>query len=305
MRLWLAHTSEVPIREQLFAQVVLAILSAELAPGQRLPSTRELARRMRVHANTVSSAYRELERGGWVEFRRGSGVYVRRSSETRAVPPMAALDQMISGLFHQAREKGISREEVRGRLRHWLAAQAPDHFLLVEPDEELRQIIAAEIGQAIPFPVRTGGWEVCRDTEALAGAVLLAMPSKYERVRTLLPPGTECSVLRVRSVPASLAGWLPAPADALVVVASRWPEFLRWARTLLLAAGFHRDALEFRDARKPRWNAGLMAATAVVADTLTARAVPASCRTISFPLLAEATLQKLRDMHRFLTNPLV
>src|SRR5690349_18313800 len=61
MRLWLARGSEIPIREQVVTQVVLGILSDELPPGARLPSTRELARRFRVHANTVSAAYRELE----------------------------------------------------------------------------------------------------------------------------------------------------------------------------------------------------------------------------------------------------
>src|SRR5512133_1430813 len=71
MRLWLARGSEVPIREQVVTQVVLGILSDDLPPGVRLPSTREIARRFRVHANTVSAAYRELERDGWIESRRG------------------------------------------------------------------------------------------------------------------------------------------------------------------------------------------------------------------------------------------
>ena len=37
MRLWLNHTGEVSLREQLITQVVLAILCKELLPGQRLP----------------------------------------------------------------------------------------------------------------------------------------------------------------------------------------------------------------------------------------------------------------------------
>ena len=45
MRLWLNHTGEVSLRDQLATQVTLAILCRELVPGERLPSTRELARR--------------------------------------------------------------------------------------------------------------------------------------------------------------------------------------------------------------------------------------------------------------------
>ena len=62
MRLWLSRTADVSLREQLSTQVVLGILSKELGAGERLPSTRELARRFGIHANTASAAYRELER---------------------------------------------------------------------------------------------------------------------------------------------------------------------------------------------------------------------------------------------------
>ena len=65
MRLWLSKSSEVPLREQLVAQIMLGIVSGDLKAGQKLPSTRELGRRFRVHANTVSAAYRDLHRRGW------------------------------------------------------------------------------------------------------------------------------------------------------------------------------------------------------------------------------------------------
>lgn len=54
MRLWLNRIGEVSLREQLITQVVLGILCKELRPGERLPSTRELARRFGIHANTAS-----------------------------------------------------------------------------------------------------------------------------------------------------------------------------------------------------------------------------------------------------------
>ena len=83
MRLWFSAHSEIPLYRQLVTQVQLAVLSGELRPGDRLPSTRELARRFAIHPNTVSAGYRELEHEGWTELRQGSGVYVcdRRSPE--------------------------------------------------------------------------------------------------------------------------------------------------------------------------------------------------------------------------------
>jgi DNA-binding transcriptional regulator YhcF (GntR family) len=56
MQLWFARGSEVTIREQLVTQVVLGILSDDLVPGQRLPSTRELARRFRLRRMKSRSA---------------------------------------------------------------------------------------------------------------------------------------------------------------------------------------------------------------------------------------------------------
>jgi DNA-binding transcriptional regulator YhcF (GntR family) len=56
LRLWVSRNSTVSIREQLSAQLVLGILSGRLAPGERLPSVRALARRLRIHPNTVSAA---------------------------------------------------------------------------------------------------------------------------------------------------------------------------------------------------------------------------------------------------------
>ncbi len=301
MRLWLARNSEIPLREQLVAQVVLSILSGGLRAGQRLPSTRELARRHKVHLNTVSAAYRELERNAWVEFRRGSGVYVRRHAPAN-MPPGLALDRLIGEFFHSAREMGASLKQVRAGLRHWLALQPPDHFLLIEPDEELRRIIAAEIAAGVKFHVESAGFEAARQPEALAAALPLALASKFEKVRAMLPAGAECVSLQVRAVPELLATRMPIPPDALIAVASRWPDFLKWARTMMLAAGVHPDALELRDARRPRWHDGLREASIVVADVLTARQAPRGCRVYAFPVVSDASLEELREYARFLTG---
>ncbi len=94
LRLWFSPASEVPIYRQLATQVQLAILSGDLKPGERLPSTRELARRFSIHPNTVSAGYRQLLRDGWVEYRHGSGVYIQ-SEAAPAQTPEQILDQHI------------------------------------------------------------------------------------------------------------------------------------------------------------------------------------------------------------------
>ncbi|MGB8918673.1 MAG: GntR family transcriptional regulator [Candidatus Sulfotelmatobacter sp.] len=302
MQLWFARGSQVSIREQLVTQVVLGILGDDLAPGQRLPSTRELARRFHLHPNTVSAGYRQLARERWVENRRGSGVFVRANKPEVPFSSAIALDQMIASLFRSARKQGVSLPALRSRLRQWLELQPPDHFLLVEPDEELRRIVTAEIAQAVTFPVMSCGLEDC--PKALAGSIPVVLPNRLATVRQALPDGTELLALRFRSVPSSLGQWLPAPSGALVGVASKWPEFLKLARTMLSAAGFHPDSLVLRDARKPTWQRGLKQTAAVVCDSVTAKELPAGCRAIPFSLLAESSIDELRRYVEFVRRPL-
>lgn len=302
MRLWLSRQSEVPIREQLVTQVRLGVLSQDLAPGQRLPSTRELARRFKVHANTVSAAYRRLEDDGWLESRHGSGVYVKRNPPT-AKPGTEAVDLAIAGLFRTARESGMPLRALRAKLSEWLTMQPPERLLLIEPEAELARIVTAEIAAATRLPVSFVDLAACSQPETLSGAVLLCLPSKTKVVRSHLPANCECITLQVRSAPASLLKWLPAKKELLVGVASRWTGFLEVARTILVAAGFAEDSLVCRNARRPGWAKGLLQTAAVVCDSLTGTELPKGCRPIPFPLLTEASLDELRAYEKFALDP--
>ena len=302
MQLWFARGSEVSIREQLVTQVVLGILSDDLAPGQRLPSTRELARRFKLHPNTVSAGYRQLQQERWVEFRRGSGVYIAAEKPEVVLSSAVALDQMIATLVRSARKSRVTLPALRARLRQWLELQPPDHFLLIEPDEELRRIVASEIQQQAAWPVQS-----CDLTDlpaALDGAIALALPNRAAAVREALPAGSDLLTLEFRSVTASLAAYLPAPSAALVGIASRWPNFLKIARTMLIAVGFSPDALIVRDAAQTNWQRGLKQTAAVVCDSLTAAELPTGCRAIPFSLLSEPSIAELRRYAEFVSHPL-
>jgi GntR family transcriptional regulator len=297
MRIWLSKNSEVPVREQLATQIVLGIVSWDLKPGQKLPSTRELARRFNIHSNTVSAAYRDLAERGWVELRRGSGIYVREHpGET---PPGAGLelDQLISAFLQAAREHGYPLGEIQTRIKRLLELQPPDHFLVIESDKELRDILVAEIKEATGFRVLGAGLEVCAQPSAFAGAQAVAFYGQEgERVRAALPPGTTCLLLHSRSVPDSMQGRDLPPQDALVAVVSGWPEFLRRARTMLVAAGIDPAALSFRDARRDGWQRGLRSSAFIITDALTATRLPKGHDVRVFRLIADSSLDELREL---------
>jgi GntR family transcriptional regulator len=300
MRLWLSHTGEVSLREQLATQVVLGILCQELQPGERLPSTRELARRFGIHANTASAAFRQLEKEGWVEFRHGSGVFVRATrpdtAQTPELAPGLVIDRLIGELMAKARQMGAAQSLVTERLRRWLALKPATRWLLVEPDPELRRIVLHELAAALTLPVAGCGPEECGETGTLEGARVVVLPSKANAVRKLLPPGTELAVLQVHPVGPALGEYLPLPEGVLVGIVSRWKDFLRIAQTMLIAAGCAPQSLLVKDATHAGWPRGLPATAAVVCDSSLEEKLPRECRPIVFRLLAENSLQTLREM---------
>jgi GntR family transcriptional regulator len=294
MRLWLSKNSEVPIREQLVTQIVLGIVSNDLKVNERLPSTRDLARRYDIHANTVSAAYRELARRGWVEFRKGSGVYVRARTDGQ-LDQQLALDQLISRFFRHLREDGHSLAEIQDAVRRSFSLQRPDHFLLLEADPELREILVAEIAAAAKVKIKGAGPEDLDGAASLTGATPLVLYGHLESFSERIDSQTDVLVLHSASVVESMKGQTRPPADALVAIVSRWPEFLRWARTMLVAAGLDADALSFRDARERGWEKGLRSATFVITDSLMAPRIPAGCEVKLFRVLAQSSLQDIRD----------
>jgi DNA-binding transcriptional regulator YhcF (GntR family) len=303
MRLWLSKNSEVPLREQLTTQIVLGIVSDDLKPGQRLPSTRELALRFHIHSNTVSAAYRDLAERGWVEYRKGSGVYVRPLGEDAPLDTRLDLDQLISLFLRIARRRGFSLVEIQTHVKRWLELQPPDSFLLIEPDRELRNILIAEIKEATGFRVSGASLEDCADPARLAGAAPVALYNQAERVRAALPPDTSCLLLHSRSVPEALQAAEPPPPDALLTVVSRWPEFLRHARAMLVATGVDPNALSFRDARQRGWQRGLRSSAFVITDMVTATHLPNDCHPRIFRIIADSSLAELRDfVDQFLTR---
>src|SRR5580700_11574992 len=158
-RIWISRHSSIPVREQLSAQLLFGILSRRIKPAERLPSVRDLARRVKVHANTVSAAYQDLAARGWVKRKAGAGVFVcdvHRAGRD-------GVDRLAHGWIEEGLSRGFpldaicaafekAQDEVRvhGERRR---------MLVVHSDPNLAEILAAEIEEAIKLPVSSGGLE--------------------------------------------------------------------------------------------------------------------------------------------------
>jgi len=298
MRLWLNRSAEISLREQLNTQVVVGILTREILPGHKLPSTRELARRFGIHPNTASACYRELEREGWLEFRRGAGVFVANARPSIPLSPEMAVDQLIGELAARARRIGTSDALLRTRLRRWLSLEPLARWLVIEPDPELRNIVTVEMESSLALPVAACTPGECGEQSLLERSIPVTLPSKAAMVRKLLPVGTVLTVFEVNPVAsalqANLQRYLPEHAADLIGIASRWSEFQRIGRTMIVAAGLNPENLLVRDATRPGWKRGLESTSAVICDIVTAQQLPKKCFPIIFRLLDEASIAQLR-----------
>ncbi len=155
VRLWISRDSTIPVREQLSAQLRFGILTGRLAPAERLPSVRELARRLKIHSNTVSAAFQELAAGGWVTVKAGSGVFVRdikRGSGGDGIEAFAR-DLIEEGLSRGFRLEAL-RAEFEKAAREIEGQEEPRGLLVVHADVNFARILAAEIETGRASPLR-------------------------------------------------------------------------------------------------------------------------------------------------------
>ena len=83
----LDHSAKTPIYRQLYDWFRLAIITGQLRPGRRVPSTRSLAAELKTSRIPVSNAYDQLLAEGYLETSRGAGTFVARSIPDDTISP--------------------------------------------------------------------------------------------------------------------------------------------------------------------------------------------------------------------------
>ncbi len=110
--------SDVPIYQQLVDGVKKAVARGILAPGDKLPSVRELAGRIAINPNTIAKAYQEMERAGIIETLRGRGSFI---AEVQA--------------------RSIDREEKKRRMREMLEKVLVEAYYMQMEEEEVLAMV--------------------------------------------------------------------------------------------------------------------------------------------------------------------
>ena len=111
-------TLPMPIWSQIEEAVRYLVASGALAPGDALPSVRDLAREQRINPNTVAKAYQRLVEAGFLESRRGEGTFVAARPPT--MPPSERTRLLKAGatrLATLAANLGATRAEALSALQ--------------------------------------------------------------------------------------------------------------------------------------------------------------------------------------------
>lgn len=114
--IFIDEQSKEPIYRQIVEQVRRHVATGVLAPGDELPSLRQLAVDLNVHLNTIALAYRELERQGILRLRQGSRASILSVDRAKLAPPPQALvfvREQLERIRTEALLSGIALSEVR------------------------------------------------------------------------------------------------------------------------------------------------------------------------------------------------
>jgi GntR family transcriptional regulator len=76
MKIEICPDAPLPLYAQIVNQLRLAILTGRLQTGERLPTVRQFAIDLKINANTVARAFRELDQTGYIVSRQGVGTFV-------------------------------------------------------------------------------------------------------------------------------------------------------------------------------------------------------------------------------------
>ena len=105
--------SGVPTYLQLVQQVRQAVRLGILEAGDQLPTVKEVVGSLAINPNTVLKAYRELDREGVVEGRRGVGTFVAALSvPPKPTPNTRELRTSLARWADRARAAGLDDDSM-------------------------------------------------------------------------------------------------------------------------------------------------------------------------------------------------
>ncbi|MDR2909192.1 MAG: GntR family transcriptional regulator [Oscillospiraceae bacterium] len=105
-----------PIYRQIVNELSRSLVRGKVAPGERIPSIRDMSLALRVNTNTVQRAYQELERNSIIFSQRGTGYFVMEDTHMIDRVKSGMVRDSVSRFLQEMTSLGFSRDEIVSAL---------------------------------------------------------------------------------------------------------------------------------------------------------------------------------------------
>lgn len=116
----------IPIYLQIIDETKRLVATGTLQPRDKLPSQRDLAAKLKVNANTVQRAYREMELLGLVETLRGQGTFIRDDHQIVEDTHREMLTSLIDDFVESMLSLGCDEQEILEQVQNRLNEKGRD-----------------------------------------------------------------------------------------------------------------------------------------------------------------------------------
>lgn len=111
--------NDIPIYLQVIDDIKSRILSGEIHPGDKLPSSREMAVIYGVNPNTASRIYNEMERQGIIYMKRGIGTFATDSVEYIALLRRKEVRNITEKYVSDLTKLGLEECDIQSEIKQY------------------------------------------------------------------------------------------------------------------------------------------------------------------------------------------
>lgn len=106
-----------PIYSQIITVFSRSFAKGEIITGERIPSIRDMALKLKVNANTIQRVYQEMERSGLIVSKRGTGYFFTEDTNMVETVSSRMACESIGKFLEEMRSLGFSDKQILNELK--------------------------------------------------------------------------------------------------------------------------------------------------------------------------------------------
>lgn len=113
------YNTGAPIYLQVINELKKKMVKGELKPGEKMPSSRDLAVEYKVNQNTAARIYREMEMQGWCFTRRGIGTFVSEEENMFQDLKKEMASELLKNFMHEMSGLGYKKDDIIDQIAEY------------------------------------------------------------------------------------------------------------------------------------------------------------------------------------------